>query len=165
LDFRLKVQRTLGSSIPVFFAVMWLIMGFETLANAPGSLGSSDVIPYLVLLALEALLLLALMRCFRSRSAGLLCARGTLALFYCFYFLMFSAFIFEDPLYGNWVSLAGAAFILIASFAEAQIRTGAGLLKCSWWLISAKLKLADLEGSQCFECGYLLIGLPSDRCP
>ncbi|MCH8965894.1 MAG: hypothetical protein IIB58_13090, partial [Planctomycetes bacterium] len=165
MDFRLKVQRNLGSSIPVFFVVMLSVMGAGTLIDLPGSFGSDDLIAYLIVLAVEVLLLFMLIRCFRSKSAGSLCARWMLALFYFFYFLLFSAFIFEAPLYGNWVSLTGTALILLASFAEAQIRSGAGWLTCLWSLIRARVKLVDLEGSQCFECGYLLIGLRSRRCP
>ncbi len=165
LDFRLKVQRNLGSSILVFFAVMLSVMGVGTLVYLPRSIGSDDIIAYLIVLAVEVLLLLMLIRCFRSQPAGSLCARWMLALLYFFYFLWFSSFIFEAPLYGNWVSLAGTALILIASFAEAQIRSGAGLFTCLWRLISVRLKLVDLAGAQCFECGYLLIGLTSTRCP
>lgn len=165
LDFRLKVQRNLGSSITVFFAVMLLIMGVGTLVNLPGSIGSNDIFACLIVLAVELLQLLVLIRCFRSRLSGALCARWMLALFYFFYFLLFSAFIFEAPLYGNWVSLAGTALILIASFAEAQIRSSTGWLVCLWTLIRVRVDLVDLEGSQCFECGYLLIGLRSHRCP
>ncbi len=165
LDFRLKVQSNLGKSIPVFFAVMLSVMGLGTLVHLPGSFGSDDIIAYLIVLAVEILLLFLLIRCFRSKSAGSLCARWTLALFYFFYFLWFSSFIFQAPLYGNWVSLAGTVLILLASFAEAHVRTGAGLLTCLWRLSSARVKFVDLKGSQCFECGYLLIGLTSTRCP
>ena len=165
MDFRLKVQRNLGNSILVFFAVMLSVMGVGTLVDLSGSFGSNDIIAYLIVFAVELLLLFMLIRCFRSKSAGALCARCTLALFYFFYFLLFSTFIFKAPLYGNWVSLTGTAMILLASFAEAQIRSGAGWLMCLWTLIRARVKLVDLEGSQCFECGYLLIGLRSRRCP
>lgn len=165
LDFRLKVQSNLGKSIPVFFAVILSVMGVGTLVDLPGSFTSDDFIGYLIVFAVEMLLLLILIRCFRSKSAGSLCARWTLALFYFFYFLWFSSFIFQAPLYGNWVSLAGTVLILLASFAEAHVRTGAGLLTCLWRVSSARVKFVDLEGSQCFECGYLLIGLRSRRCP
>ncbi len=165
MDFRLKVQSNLGKSIPVFFVVMLSVIGVGTLVELLRGVGSGDVVAYLIALVVEVLLLLILIRCFRSQSAGSLCARWMLALLYFFYFLWFSSFIFEAPLYGNWVSLAGTALILLASFAEVQIRSGAGWLKCLWSLIRARVRLVDLEGSQCFECGYLLIGLRSHRCP
>ncbi len=62
MDFRLKAQRDLGKSIPVFFAVMLSVIGVGTLVDLPRVVGSDDIIAYLIVLAVEVLLLLILLR-------------------------------------------------------------------------------------------------------
>ena len=165
-DYRLRIQRSLGTSIPVFFAIMVIMVGIETLGEVfELNWRLDDFVPIAVSVIFQLILVIFLIRCFRFGSSGSICARWMLALLYVVYFLIFSTFLFEDPLYGNWVSLAGTSIIFISTFAEARVRCRTGFLETLWKLLRCRLELHDLSGPQCFECRYLLVGLPSNRCP
>ncbi|MCZ6651464.1 MAG: hypothetical protein O7D91_00325 [Planctomycetota bacterium] len=166
-SFVLSRQRTLGSSLIAFFALeigllvfnLFLVLVWET------NWRSDDWVYALLTLVLSALILVYFLRTRRIGASGFLCARWFLGLFFALCFLVNFVEIFADSLYGNRVSLVGCALIMVATFKESQIRCRAGYLEISWRLLLCRLRLPDLAGPQCFECGYLLFGLTSRRCP
>jgi len=72
---------------------------------------------------------------------------------------------FDGTYYGLWLSIVALILILISTQAEAQIRTRCSRKRTFWNLLRCRLELYDLDGPRCFGCGYLLVRLPSHRCP
>ena len=166
-NFALNRQRKLGSSLITFFALEagFLVINLFLLLVWGINWRSDDWTYALLASVLSALVLAYFLRTRRIGASGFLCARWFLGLFFALCFVLNFVEIFEDSLYGNRVSLVGCALIMVATFKESQIRCRAGYLEISWRLLLCRVRLSDLGDPQCFECGYLLVGLPSHRCP
>ncbi len=109
---------------------------------------------------------LYLLRSIRMGTAGLLCLRWYAALCGLAWFGMFLIDAgFGGTYYGLWLSMASLILILVSTHGEARIRTRRTGLQTCWNLVRGRLQLHDLDGPRCFGCGYLLIGLPTNRCP
>ncbi|MEE9295493.1 MAG: hypothetical protein V3W34_11100 [Phycisphaerae bacterium] len=67
--------------------------------------------------------------------------------------------------FGLFVSLGGAVLIGTGAYAEAKIRCGRGWLVTLGQLACCRLKLLPTGEPRCTKCGYLLIGLTTERCP
>lgn len=162
-DFRLRIQRSMGSSLLVLFGIFGLIgLTGEFYDLYLGRWRSNNLVEWLMHIAFLVMFGVVLARCFRRRRGGALSAR-----FWCSlgYVLAFNFHLFQKPLLGSRMSLIGASCVLLATFAEVHVRCRMGLLRTLWKLLSCRVQLPDLEGPQCFECGYLLFGLTSHRCP
>ena len=66
---------------------------------------------------------------------------------------------------GSWVGLTAALVLCGAVWAEAMIRTRAKPLRTLLNIATCRLHLLDPTQPCCPDCGYLLIGLTSNRCP
>ncbi len=109
---------------------------------------------------------LYLLRSIRMGVAGLLCLRWYAALCGFVWFGMFLILGgFGQTYYGLWLSMVALILILVSTHAEARLRTRRTGLQTCWGLLRCRLQLHDLDGPRCFGCGYLLIGLPTNRCP
>ena len=67
--------------------------------------------------------------------------------------------------YGSWVGLTAALVLCSTVWAEAMIRTRTKPLRTLLSLATCRLRLLDPTQPCCPDCGYLLMGLPSNRCP
>lgn len=106
------------------------------------------------------------LRSIRMGPAGLLCLRWYAALCGLAWFgaLLMDAGV-KATYYGLWLSMTALILILISTHGEARIRTRRSRKRTFWNLLRGRLQLYDLDGPRCFDCGYLLIGLPLNRCP
>ncbi len=121
---------------------------------------------YVVLVVLMLISPIYLARAIRFKLPGLLCLRWYAALsgvFGCLICAMQQQF--DYSVYGLWFSLVAFVLILSSVHAELRIRTHRGHVRTICALLSPRVNLQALDFSRCFGCGYLLIGLPSNRCP
>ena len=79
--------------------------------------------------------------------------------------IWYSWWLIDGALYGLWMSAGGTLLILIGSFLEARWRTQGRFWQTLGRIISFKLKIFDTGDPKCLNCGYLLFGLSSKRCP
>ena len=106
------------------------------------------------------------LRSIRMGTAGLLCLRWYATLCALAWFGMWLIDTgFGGTYYGLWLSMASLILILVSTHGEARIRTRRTGLQTCWNLLRGRLQLYDLDGPRCFGCGYLVIGLPTNRCP
>ncbi len=102
----------------------------------------------------------------RMGAAGLLCLRWYVALCGLAWFGMWLLDKgFDGTYYGLWLSMLALILILVSTHGEVRLRTRRTGLQTCWGLLRCRLQLHDLDGPRCFGCGYLLIGLPTNRCP
>ena len=114
--------------------------------------------------ALAVISPLYFLRSVRMKAAGLLCLRWYTALCGLAWFSLSLAAV-SGRCYGRWLSIVSLLLILVSAYSEARIRTRRSHKETCWNLLRCRLELYDLDGPRCFGCGYLLVGLPSHRCP
>jgi len=101
----------------------------------------------------------------RRGSWGLICIRlyaTALSL------VWFSGFLIDDPgstLYGLWISMLAGVVIFVGSVIEAMGLYRVGVLTILRKALFCGRPPPTLDEAGCRECGYLLIGLTTPRCP
>jgi hypothetical protein len=66
---------------------------------------------------------------------------------------------------GLWVSMLGTGLIVMGVVMEARWLGGERVLPTLRRLLNCELEFFEIAGPRCRQCGYLLIGLSSGRCP
>ncbi len=165
--YRVRTERSLGISMPFIFGAAVLVLGCALLISLIWQSPSWDA--FGAILAIITLLsIMYFARSLRMGVGGLLSLRWYASLcciLWFGYWLVVGLIGNETVYYGLWLSLLGSAYILIATFVEARSRSRRMFRETLGKLLSCRLQVFDLGGPRCFECGYLLIGLPTNRCP
>jgi len=161
-DYRLCNQSRLGSSLRwiITLATSFIVICFAL--NEASNSRASGYVEEIVIGVLVAAIIILCWRSLRTDPGGRLFAVWFLGLLF---FASHLFTLFARPLYGIWVTRAGTLLIVIAAYAEVVIRCRTGLLASLGRLLICNVRLPDLSGPNCFECGYLLEYLTSNRCP
>ena len=166
-SYRVQTERLLGISIPFIFGTVVLLLGCAILIDVIWHSTSWDT--FGAILAIITLLsIMYFVRSLRMGVGGLLGLRwyASLCCMLWFGFWVVMGWIDEETVYyGLWLSLLGSACILAATFVEARSRSGGLFRGTLGKLLCCRLQVFDLDGPRCFGCGYLVIGLPTNRCP
>ncbi len=164
--FRRASEKNLGISVVVLVGILVVLLGawFSWALHVYGFPGWE--VWFLITAVVAVVSPLYFLRSIRLGTAGLLCLRWYAAMCgFVWFGLWLISGGFADTYYGLWLSIVAMILILVSTHAEARIRTRRTGLQTCWDLLRARLKLYDLDGPRCFGCGYLLIGLPTNRCP
>lgn len=164
--FRHASEKNLGISVAVLVGSLSIPLALYSLAHLIVE-GFPGWDPWFIFLAVLGIVSpLYFLRSIRMRAAGLLCLRWYAAVCGLAWFSPWLADGgFDDTYYGLWLSMGALVLILVSTHAEARIRTRCSRKRTFWNLLRCRLELYDLDGPRCFGCGYLLVGLPSHRCP
>ncbi len=166
-SYRVQTERLLGISVPFIFGAVVLLLGCEILIDVVWGSLSWDI--FGVILAIITLLsIMYFVRSLRMGVGGLLSLRWYTSLcciLWFGYWLLAAMIGAGNVYYGLWLSLLGSVCILTATFIEARSRSGGLFRETLGKLLTCRLQVFDLDGPRCFGCGYLLIGLPTNRCP
>ena len=166
--FRRASEKNLGISVAVLAGCLSVPLalyfaGFMITQGAPWGQWEAWTVFFVVVACVSPLYL---MRSIRMGTAGLLCLRWYAALCGLAWFGMWLIDKgFGGTYYGLWLSMAALILIAVSTHGEARIRTRRTGLQTCWGLLRGRLELYDLDGPRCFGCGYLVIGLPTNRCP
>ncbi len=166
--FRRTSEKNLGISVAVLVGCLSVPLALYFAAylitqGAPWGQWDAWATFFVVIAAVSPLYFL---RTIRMGTAGLLCLRWYTALCGFAWFGMWLILAgFEETYYGLWLSMVALILILVSTHAEARLRTRRTGMQTCWGLLRCRLQLHDLDGPRCFGCGYLLIGLPTNRCP
>jgi hypothetical protein len=166
-SYRLQTERSLGISVPFIFGTVVVLLGCAILIEVVWKSASWDTAGALFA-TITLLSMMYFMRSLRMGVSGLLCLRWYTSLcciLWFGYWLLAGLFGGGRTYYGLWLSLFGSACILTATFVEARSRSPGLFWETAGKLLSCRLRVFDLGGPRCFACGYLLIGLPRNRCP
>ncbi len=104
----------------------------------------------------------------RNPLAGRLCVRWFAGLC-CL--IWFTGWFVEETAsgsstyYGLWLSMAGSMLIIAGAFQEAKLVSVTTPMETLLGLLTCRLRVVDPEEPRCAACGYLLQGLPTNRCP
>lgn len=118
------------------------------------------------------LLLFAAAACFvywlvanRNVAGRAICMRWMMAVGCLYWFGWWVVFEFAAVQYGMWMSIAGAFAIWLGCIGQVRVLHACGW-RSAWWRLATCCVWATESGQpRCRQCGYLLIGLQSDRCP
>lgn len=105
---------------------------------------------------------------FRRPAAAPLCARWFAG---CCCILWFGGWFVAETAsgsrtyYGLWLSLASSILIAAGAFLEALAIGTLSSMKTLGGLLTCRIRIPDPDEPRCSSCGYLLYGLPTNRCP
>lgn len=160
---RRVAERTADRLIAVLMGVVTALLLAMIVLNLPAP-GDWDV-GEVVIVAMVLLTFVYLVGAARMGSSAAINIRwhGSVCCLAWFGFWFFSDV--EAGRYGLWISLAGTLLIALGTITEASIRSGLRAPTTLARLLTCRLRRFDIDGPRCVSCGYLLIGLTSNRCP
>jgi hypothetical protein len=107
--------------------------------------------------------LISLLTALRKGEAGRVSGRWTGALLGL---VWFGLWLYGGGTYfGLWLSILGAALIAAGALGEAMAMARLGPWATMLRLAPCRIQFRPIDDNRCDRCGYLLIGLPTRRCP
>jgi len=161
-----KTEKSLGISVSILLGTAAAIVALGVILDIV-QYGRSWVWGAGIFMVIVMFSLAFWLRSLRMGDGGFLCMRWYAAICCLLWlgYLFFGGVFSGDTHYGLWLSLISTILILVGTFQEAASRGKKSFRQILWCLLSIRLSQFALDGPRCFECGYLLLGLPHARCP
>ena len=102
--------------------------------------------------------------CLRAGNGGAFSLRLGSSLLMASWFILLIWFLDDEVLCGLWLSVYGCSFIAFGTFMEGKLLNEKSYLRTLFEILFVKLNLS-YNRDNCRNCGYLLFGLSSNRCP